>query len=351
MHQPASPLAAAAGCPDPKSPGHAELHFTGDGTACRRAGALILTCLLVHYLLWAFFIAGFIVLAVLAAGGSWRAAGLALALALAAYLPSYCDGSSLRLGRPWPAFRLMSGWRLIHEYANLRLVRTTELQPGRPYVFGWHPHGILILSRLATYGGAFEALFPGIETRALGATPVFLWPGSREISLWLGAVDASVSVAKRVLAANISAIVYPGGSKEIFRTDPYSRETVLDLRERTGFVRLAMQHGAPLVPVVVFGERAAYSRLETPAWLRDVCLRTLRVPVLIFFGRCCLLPHRLRLGVVFGGPIEVEHVPGIAKDDARVVAAHALYMKRLRELWEAHKVNHGYGADEVLTIR
>lgn len=44
-------------------------------------------------------------------------------------------------------------------------VRTTPLDPSRQHIFGWHPHGIIILSRVAVYGGAFKAMFPGIDMR------------------------------------------------------------------------------------------------------------------------------------------------------------------------------------------
>ncbi len=40
------------------------------------------------------------------------------------------------------------------------------------YIFGAYPHGILILSRAATYGGIWEKLFPGIDFRVLGASPM-----------------------------------------------------------------------------------------------------------------------------------------------------------------------------------
>ena len=47
--------------------------------------------------------------------------------------------------------------------------------------------------------------------------------------------------------------MYPGGSREIFDTDPNVKHTTLYLTKRRGFVRLAMQHGADLVPVFIFG--------------------------------------------------------------------------------------------------
>lgn len=334
--------------------GRAELSFSAPAapSLLRRVLSVILTFIAIHFLLW--FPA--IVLSTAGAtywlsGGSWAWVSGVLGLASAAYAPSFFDGSQMRLGRPWDWLRRHSMWHLMHEYASLRLVRTAALLPGKPYVFGWHPHGILILSRLAMYGGLFEKLFPGVESRTLGASPIFAWPGAREISLWMGAVDASPRVAKKVLDAGLSVIVYPGGSKEIFRTDARSRDTVLELNHRMGFVRLALAHGAPLVPVVIYNERAAYSRFDVPRWLRDFCLRRLQLPLLLFCGRfASFLPHRIRLGVVFGAPIAVPHVPEIDKDDARVKEVHAQYCRALTELWEAHKRAFGYTDEDKLVF-
>ena len=76
-----------------------------------------------------------------------------------------------------------------------------------------------------------------------------------------------------------------GGSREIFSTDPNSHETKIYLQKRRGFVRLAMQHGSALVPVFVFGEKRCYRRLNVPALVRDLFLRVLKIPLIIFWGR------------------------------------------------------------------
>ena len=55
---------------------------------------------------------------------------------------------------------------------------------------------------------------------------MFWVPGAREICLWMGAVDARKKTAKRVLddKSNLSLFIYPGGSKEIFLTNPKSAQ-------------------------------------------------------------------------------------------------------------------------------
>jgi len=49
----------------------------------------------------------------------------------------------------------------------------------------------------------------------------------------------------------LNAAVYPGGTAEILTTDPESKATTL--LSRSGFIRLAIQHGVPLVPVLALG--------------------------------------------------------------------------------------------------
>jgi hypothetical protein len=122
---------------------------------------------LIHYIFYGLFV---LLLAVafretLFASAAARLGGAA---ALALYLPSFLDGSEKRLGRPWDALRLHGVWRLSQGYFPATLRRTTKLDPKKKYVFGWHPHGILILSRIHTYGGNWEALFPNGEISRVG---------------------------------------------------------------------------------------------------------------------------------------------------------------------------------------
>ena len=143
---------------------------------------------------------------------------LVLGAALA-YARSFFDGSEKKTGRPWDGFRVSRLWRLLHvrihrsraifcrsvpsltlrfatfsslydlcgpgsqSYFPLRAIRTTPLDASRQYIFGWHPHGILVLSRIFCYGGVWEHLFPNLDFRVLGATPMFFVPFCRDICL------------------------------------------------------------------------------------------------------------------------------------------------------------------------
>jgi hypothetical protein len=92
------------------------------------------------------------------------------------------------------------------------------------------------------------------------------------------------------------------------------RET-LYLRRRTGFIRLALAAGAPVVPVFCFGQTAAYSFALAgppllPAPLATRLARLLRFwPMLMWGAAGSPLPHRVKLTVVVGTPIEAS--PGL----------------------------------------
>ena len=272
-----------------------------------------------------------------------------MAVTIILYLPSFFDGSEKKLGRPWAALRTHPIWGLSQSYFPARLKRTVQLNPSKKYVFGWHPHGILILSRIHVYGGVWEKLFPGIPFRVLGASPMFFVPGCREICLWFGAVDAGRKTAENVLRNNMSVAVYPGGSREIFSTDPNSSITTVVLNKRKGFVKLAVKESAELVPVFVFGEKKCYKRLNVPVKIRDWLLKNLKIPLIIFWGRFLTwYPFMAEQTVVFGEPIETGNVDVNSEDEINQL--HAKYVDAVIKLFETHKKDAGYGEEEKLVV-
>ena len=61
----------------------------------------------------------------------------------------------------------------------------------------------------------------------------------------------------------------------------HPNQTVLTIRQRKGFVRVAMRTGASLVPVVSFGENELFEQLPNP---HGSALRRLQERLLRLFG-------------------------------------------------------------------
>ncbi|CAH0481181.1 unnamed protein product [Peronospora belbahrii] len=269
------------------------------------------------------------------------------------YLPSYLSGAQKTAqGNPWPAFRSGRFWGLSAKFLGIKIIREQELDSSKKYIFGYHPHGIVVMSRVTTYGGNWEKLFPDIPTLALGASTMFYVPLGREMCLWLGSVDASRSTADKVLNNGISIAVYPGGVPEIFKTDPYSKVNELVLKKRLGFVKLAMRHGADLVPCFVFGEKWLYNVWNPPQGVINFFRKTLKIPTVVFWGKFMWMPKQppkgKRFGVVYGKPIPTKLSTNPTEEEIRVV--HQQYVAEVERLFSQYKKEFGYDDDETLLI-
>lgn len=87
------------------------------------------------------------------------------------------------------------------------------------------------------YGLAYDLLF---------ATPLI---GSA--LLRAGVIPASHANARKALARKAAVAVFPGGDYEVFR--PWRERNRIDFGGHTGFVRLAIATGVPVVPMTIHG--------------------------------------------------------------------------------------------------
>ncbi len=86
---------------------------------------------------------------------------------------------------------------------------------------------------------------------ALGYDLLFGIPGVGRYLRRIGAIPARGGVALEALGQGALVLDYPGGDLEACR--PWTARNRIDFAGRTGFVRLALQAGVPVVPVVSQG--------------------------------------------------------------------------------------------------
>ena len=80
---------------------------------------------------------------------------------------------------------------------------------------------------------------------------VFKTPGLRTLVQKYGTVPASPENMARALDDDAALLVYPGGDEDSFR--PSWETGDVSFAGRTGFVKLALEHGVPIVPIVALG--------------------------------------------------------------------------------------------------
>jgi 1-acyl-sn-glycerol-3-phosphate acyltransferase len=101
-----------------------------------------------------------------------------------------------------------------------------------------------------------------------------------------GTVEADQANAEAALDAGAMVTVFPGGDHEVFR--PSWQSAKVDFVGRTGFLRLALRKGVPIVPMVTLGgqETALFlSRGERLARVTraDRAMRLKTIPIVIGF--------------------------------------------------------------------
>ncbi|MDQ3933714.1 MAG: acyltransferase family protein [Actinomycetota bacterium] len=157
---------------------------------------------------------------------------------------------------------------------------------------------------------AFSTYF-GVERRfyQLAHNLVLSMPGLSMLRKY-GTVAASPDNARKALESGAALLVYPGGDYEVHR--PTWESARVDFNGRKGYVRLALEHGVPIVPIVSLGgqETALFlSRGERLARLLrlDRMLRLKVLPISI------AAPWGLNVGDMMG------HVPLPAKIQVRAL--------------------------------
>ncbi|XP_036266208.1 2-acylglycerol O-acyltransferase 2-like isoform X1 [Pipistrellus kuhlii] len=248
-------------------------------------------------------------------------------------------------------------WRHFRDYFPISLVKTAELDPSHNYLFGFHPHGVLVIgafSNFCTEATGFSRLFPGFRPHLLMLPFWFHLPVFRDCIMLSGLVSSAKASIAYLLSrpgGGQVAVLAVGGPLEALEAKPGALS--LRIRNQKGFVKLALEHGASLVPVFSFGENDVFQQVPNPpgSWLRmaqEALQPLLRLSLPLFHGRLGPLPFRSHICTVVGAPIQVRRSPRPGR--AQVDALHALYVERLTQLFEEHKARYGVPADQHLIL-
>jgi 1-acyl-sn-glycerol-3-phosphate acyltransferase len=122
---------------------------------------------------------------------------------------------------------------------------------GPVLLVGNHSGGTMIADTFVFAQAFYDHFGPERQFHQLAHDLVFKVPGLRVLVQRYGTVPASPDNMRRALKRDAALLVYPGGDEESFR--PTWETAEVDFAGRTGFVRLALEHDVPVVPVVALG--------------------------------------------------------------------------------------------------
>jgi 1-acyl-sn-glycerol-3-phosphate acyltransferase len=149
--------------------------------------------------------------------------------------------------RTLPALRAMADIYFRAEVRGLENIPTR----GPVLLVGNHSGGTLIADTFVFAQAFYDHFGADRVFHQLAHDLVFKVPGLRGVLTPYGTVPASPTNMRRALARDAALLVYPGGDHETYRATWHSAD--IDFAHRTGFVRLALKLGVPIVPVVAIG--------------------------------------------------------------------------------------------------
>jgi 1-acyl-sn-glycerol-3-phosphate acyltransferase len=122
---------------------------------------------------------------------------------------------------------------------------------GPVLLVGNHSGGTMIADTFVFAQAFYDHFGPDRRFNQLAHDLVFKTPGLRAMVQRYGTVPASPKNMARALRDDAALLVYPGGDEDSFR--PSWETGNVDLAGRTGFVKLALEHDVPIVPIVALG--------------------------------------------------------------------------------------------------
>lgn len=275
-------------------------------------------------------------------------------------------------GSPWVRNWLV--WKYFLAYFPANLIKTAELPPNQNYLFAIFPHGVLSTAVGANFNNNYSkwhTLFPGIRAKVCTLGYHMVWPIFREMVLGIGMASASARSISTLLTqsndknhpsnkdgfTSNAVMLMVGGAQEALHSRP--NNFTLVLKERKGFVKIALRTGSSLVPVFSFGELDLYDQVPNPPGSRlrywqEMFKRITGVAPIVVNGRGIFqysfgfVPRRRPLNTVVGAPIKTEKRPNPTPQE--IDELHTKFCQELNNLFEKHKRKYIPDADKYQII-
>ena len=155
---------------------------------------------------------------------------------------------------PPPLSRLQKGLFLQHKWFEPVFIGLEHVDRARPalYVGNHTLYGMLDGPLMVL--GLYQ--HKGIFLRSLGDHIHFRIPLWRDMLWGNGAVAGTPTNCRQLMEAKEHILVYPGGGREVMKNKGEQYQLVW--KERTGFARMALEHGYDIVPFAAIGADEAF---------------------------------------------------------------------------------------------
>ncbi len=244
------------------------------------------------------------------------------------------------------AFQPFWGW-LYEHYFRVQTEGWEQIPAGQVMLVGSHNGGLgapdmfMMVYDWVRRFGAERTVYGLMHPKVWQASPPAAWLAERA-----GAIAAHPKMALAALNQGASILVYPGGAQDVFR--PFYQRDQIQLGDRKGFVKIALQRHLPIVPTVSWGAHETllvladiYPLVERlhelgMPWLLGIDPEVfpiyLGLPWGIAFGPLPNIPWPRPITTRVGAPIYFERYgAAAARDRAYVDACYAQVYQHMQQ--------------------
>ena len=238
----------------------------------------------------------------------------------------------------------MARWWSTH-YFSTRIYHVENIPTDRPaLIVGNHSAGLMPLDALFAMNEIRDTHGEDQRVYSLVHDFAYMAPRIARVARQMGVLRAKRENALAALASGGHVLVYPGGDQDAFRTFAERKKVVL--AGRRGFIRIALEAGVPIVPLVSVGLHESFfvvskgERIAQKLGLKKM-LRTEVMPFSLSFPWGLVpaffpfIPLPTAIEMEFCTPIEVTGSP----DDDNLVndiytQVESTMQRKMDELYE-----------------
>lgn len=215
---------------------------------------------------------------------------------------------------------------------------------GKTPIFTLEPHHLLPFSAVA-FHPALKRIPGYTNCCVLVSSAIFHVPFMRQVFSWAHGFSADKQTFRSLLKKKRSPVLIPGGVHEVTLMDPlHPNNLTLYLKNRKGFVKLALENGSPIVPAFAFHLDECYGFWLPRGKIYSNLARILGFAPVFFWGRYGIplgIPKAKKVHVVVGSPIQIPNEGNFVKEES-IEIYHKLFLSELKGLYERYKHIEGY---------
>lgn len=242
-------------------------------------------------------------------------------------------------------------WR---KFFQFRVYKETTLDPTGSYLFASYPHGLFPMTLPLLAGVCKKFVLPELKQVPLAAiaTKLFFTPIMAPLCYWLGCIPATHEAIKTTLETKVNnVVIMPDGVIGAYYS--HCKQEIAYVKQRKGFIKIALETGTSIVPVYNFGHTQLFDVYPSgPHSFLVKLSRKIGFAIVTFLGPFWLLPfipNRTEMLMVIGEPIPVTKCDTVPTEK-EISELHQVYIQRLTLLFETHKHRHHEYANKKLEI-